>query len=162
VLAWLAVLLLLSACTNLEVVNNSKFPATVQVQAPGFSAGKWIQVGPSESTSFFSLYGGKYSVYVKPAEEYLNMIAAAKEAALFILLANKTVSTSPAQEAGQSMKEVFKWLNASEDEGAASCSGNLVDYGSAVATITNSGGSSAEIWSAVCVSSAPSSESSNP
>lgn len=135
----LAILLLsvfLIGCTSITVVNESTVDgkAVVWVREPDYSRGGNFRVGPGESTSTFSAYGGSYSVTVT---DFLVQEATLLTTRSTIIQGIHINQNNPELVAQlRSALETYNNLLLNMEAQGVTCRGYVPDWGSVTAIIT--------------------------
>ena len=144
----LIALFVLTGCTFIEVHNISDIAVTVQVRPPDADRPSTRIIEPGNTGTFFTSYGGAFTVTTLPSEAYRQLLLGIREQlGTRLFLEGATLTAEELAEIVQQIEEISNRLD-NLGNGQATCTGSVVDYetASVAASYESQGG----YWILIC------------
>ena len=143
-----ASLLFLAGCTTVDVINLSELNARVLIQLPDQPGGVSRSIGPGNSTSTFSNYGGTVTITVLADEAYRELLLDLQtEISRRLFEERASLSAADVSLLVERLNEIDSLLEEMADDGA-SCSVVAPDFSSVTAVLNWS--TAANSWELSC------------
>lgn len=147
-LAPTVVIILLSACTTVDIINLSELNARVLIQLPDSAGGTSRAIPSAGSTSTFSTHGGTVTIQTLPDEAYRQLLESLRDQITQRLFEERgTLSPADVARLVQNLNDIDKAVEDLADD-EASCTVNAPDF-SAVSAVLNWDGAAGR-WSLSC------------
>jgi hypothetical protein len=128
--------LLLSSCVTIDILNLSELRARVMILTPDSASGTTRVIKPGDSTSTFSNHGGRYTITLLPDLEYKKLLEELQaEISRRLFEERDSLSAEDVALLVNRLNDVDSNLQQLAKEGA-SCSGNAPDFSSVTAVLT--------------------------